>query len=1069
MRIRHSTYIRNFATIVLGLTLLLIAGAWYTAEPTTPVHAQSATITFVGQRNNKTNAATSLVVNKPTGVVQNNLLIASAVTDTTTNDVICPPSVTSCGSSEWIQLSKTTQGALVLYTWYKVAGGSEPASYRFTTLFTKKFAVGIVAYRGTDTTNPVNVFGALGTAVTTRIIPAPQINTSKPNTLLVQTYAQLHTQSVTFGSYQPTPPTMNERFDVTTTSGSRLSFAMSDQVFSSMGTTPSPRLVWSSRTGSVTNPISSISHLLALRPPNQPPTAGVSPTSIDLPYPTSDSATLTATSVDVDGSIVSWSWIKTNGPAGDNDTITSPNIEDTGVSWAYPPVTGTYTYRLTVTDNESVTGSGTVTVTIPTNLPPFVDAGTDIELTTPSQTTRTLLGSASDEQGGPPAPTVEWTKRPGSPAGGEISSPTSPVTDVTGLITTSPGTYTYRLTATDNLGLTASDEMTITVPQSYPPIVSAGPDPASIELPDQNTVTLNGTVQSNGAPIESVQWTEGQFATDNPPNPAGDTIVYPIGPTTDITFTQGGTYNYLLTATDANGKFATDTVRVIVTMAGNALPVVDAGADQAIDLPGQTSVTLSGSATDANGPLPLTYTWSKVSGPVGGTIQSPNSQTTEITGLSNAGTYVFRLTAKDGWGGTGTDDVAITAGVPAFSTVAPVSGVIWASSIGWISLGGASGGNVQVDTSNGAFSGFAWASNIGYINFAPTGTAPNGKNCSTTPCAVLDIGAPTKNKVVSGWIRACSVLTTSATNCSGSTMKTDALRGGWDGWIKLYDADPIQPPGWTNPPIWTSLMTSDTSLWGTPYDPFGFNGVFYDDLLGFAWGGIVVGWIDFFGASVLMPVPILNVVELQQDFGDVWVGTTKDMDFTVENIGDLGSFLRGIATVLDTTYFTCVNNCDYSVAGIPVGTPRLVTIRFTSPMTAATGLTTQVNFTGTNTTPPSSLLRTVLGNAIIPVFGNGLSFGNVVVGRYRELTLTFSNAGSVDLGMDTVVMPFPEYTCIPSCVADLSPGFVNNITIRFTPTAVQTYNGDAYLENNPTVTFPFTGAGVLGAFQFKDQ
>lgn len=89
-------------------------------------------------------------------------------------------------------------------------------------------------------------------------------------------------------------------------------------------------------------------------------------------------------------------------------------------------------------------------------------------------------------------------------------------------------------------------------------------------------------------------------------------------------------------------------------MVANELPDVDAGADQSTT---STSVTLSGSATDPDGYI-SSYSWTKVSG-TGGTITSPTSSSTTVTGLS-VGTYVYRLTATDNTGATNYDEVQIT-------------------------------------------------------------------------------------------------------------------------------------------------------------------------------------------------------------------------------------------------------------------------------------------------------------------------------------------------------------------------------------------------------------------------
>jgi hypothetical protein len=89
---------------------------------------------------------------------------------------------------------------------------------------------------------------------------------------------------------------------------------------------------------------------------------------------------------------------------------------------------------------------------------------------------------------------------------------------------------------------------------------------------------------------------------------------------------------------------------------GNIAPSAYAGVNQTVTLP-MNFVTLSASgSSDADGTI-ASYAWTKVSG-TGGTIASPSSSSTNVTGLVQ-GTYVFRLTVTDDDGATGTDDVTV--------------------------------------------------------------------------------------------------------------------------------------------------------------------------------------------------------------------------------------------------------------------------------------------------------------------------------------------------------------------------------------------------------------------------
>ena len=81
------------------------------------------------------------------------------------------------------------------------------------------------------------------------------------------------------------------------------------------------------------------------------------------------------------------------------------------------------------------------------------------------------------------------------------------------------------------------------------------------------------------------------------------------------------------------------------------------------------------------------------------------------------------------------------------------------------------------------------------------------------------------------------------------------------------------------------------------------------------------------GAYELDTAPILNVVPLELDFGDVVVGDNADLPVTVENIGN--GPLNGTVINVMNPFFTIVSGSPYSVA--PVSS-NVVTFRF-SPLT----------------------------------------------------------------------------------------------------------------------------------------
>lgn len=189
----------------------------------------------------------------------------------------------------------------------------------------------------------------------------------------------------------------------------------------------------------------------AIQITNASPTANAGGSqSIALP---TNSVTLTGSGSDADGTISAYLWTKVSGPAF--GTITSPTSATTTVTGLTSA--GAYVYRLTVTDNEGATGfnDATITVSAAGNVSPTANAGSDQTLSA-GATTGTLSGSGSDSDG--TIAGYAWSQISGPNTAG-ITSPASASTGLTGLIA---GTYVFRLTVTDNLGATGTDDVQIT-------------------------------------------------------------------------------------------------------------------------------------------------------------------------------------------------------------------------------------------------------------------------------------------------------------------------------------------------------------------------------------------------------------------------------------------------------------------------------------------------------------------------------------------------------------------------------------------------------------------------------
>jgi len=222
-----------------------------------------------------------------------------------------------------------------------------------------------------------------------------------------------------------------------------------------------------------------------------------------------------------------------------------------------------------------------------------------------------------------------------------------------------------------------------------------------------------------------------------------------------------------------------------------------------------------------------------------------------------------------------------------------LSGYAWSDNIGWISFNCLNTDTCDisdygVSVENKKMSGYAWSDNIGWISFNESDLV----GCPSGVCLAQTEG----NKLI-GWARALS------------GMNSD---DGWDGWISLgtQSTDTID----------YSIELNEDSIFD-----------------GYAWGGTVVGWIDF--NPDLGGVTFLGASPFIESFGVNSVATggkpttlfaTKDADNCdlVSSTGyeDLdichnenqcanGEYLIDKAVMEETTYtLTCFNDLGMGVS-----------------------------------------------------------------------------------------------------------------------------------------------------------
>ncbi len=271
------------------------------------------------------------------------------------------------------------------------------------------------------------------------------------------------------------------------------------------------------------------------------------------------------------GSLVNSLVSKVTGLAG---TVTG--AADTLSTTVSGLVAGTYVFQLTVSDNDGLSSSSTVTIVVNSpaaSVPPTVSAGKGQAITLPTSST-TLTGTATGN-GGATISGVTW-KQSSGPATASIASPSSLSTAVSGI--TAAGSYVFTLYATDNNGKSANGSMTVTVKAAMgntAPTVSAGKGQV-ITLPATSATLTGSATGNNGATISSLTWKQSA-------GPATATITSDSSLSTAVTgMTVAGSYIFTLYATDNNGNSANGSMTVTVYAAGTTATSSSAVSGQAM-------------------------------------------------------------------------------------------------------------------------------------------------------------------------------------------------------------------------------------------------------------------------------------------------------------------------------------------------------------------------------------------------------------------------------------------------------------------------------------------------------
>ncbi|MBE7556839.1 MAG: PKD domain-containing protein [Anaerolineales bacterium] len=362
---------------------------------------------------------------------------------------------------------------------------------------------------------------------------------------------------------------------------------------------------------------------------------------------------------------------------------------------------GTYTATLTVTDDNGVTNTASVVVTVTNSLP--TAAITSVAPNPGAEGSPiTFDSSGSSDPDSGDVLTYQWDFGDGSPPV-ITTNPTTSHTYVNG-----PVTYNVTLTVTDGDGGIGTATLPVDV-SNVAPIANAGPDQT---VNEGDPVTFDGSGSSDPGMNDTLSY-EWDFDYDG----ANFTVDDTSGPNLTTSYPNGpSTVTVALRVTDNDGDVSTvDTLQVMVN---NVPPIANASANPNPVDEG-SPVIFDGSGSSDPGGDPLTYAWDFGDG------NNASGVTASHVYPDGPANYdvIFTVTDSDGATGSVTIPVVVNNVAPTAAATADQTSVNAGDTVNFDGSGSTDPGNDSLSytwdfddgaTSGGATTSHSWTSSGTY-------------------------------------------------------------------------------------------------------------------------------------------------------------------------------------------------------------------------------------------------------------------------------------------------------------------------------------------------------------------